>query len=375
MRALAAAIVLILLSGCDRRPDNGPVVASVIGGEPRFSRDVPKTESDRVLTGALASGLVRFDAAGQVEPGLAERWIVIDGGLRYIFRLRDAVWDDGKPVSTAQVVTILKRRLRDPANPLAPFLTAIDDVVEMTPQVLEVRLDRPRPDLLKLFAQPELAIARRVPPGGGGPFRLLASSRPLRLTPLREPDQDEDAMPRAEDDVILRGESAARAVARFQLRESDLVVGGTFDDWPVVLAAGIAPANYRVDPAAGLFGLAVARRAGLLADSEGRAAVAAAIDRSAIVGSLAPSAAVAEALLPRSAQFGNDAGAACLGLTSRPVGTPGGRRTLCRRISPAHRHPSPPRHRNARGAGRRDALPPTSQRARHDRGRGRAVTQ
>ena len=34
------------------------------------------------------------------------------------------------------------------------------------PQVIEVRLSRPRPDLLKLFAQPELALLRLRPTGG-----------------------------------------------------------------------------------------------------------------------------------------------------------------------------------------------------------------
>ncbi|HJO67849.1 MAG TPA: ABC transporter substrate-binding protein, partial [Sphingomonas sanguinis] len=77
---------------------------------------------------ALAQGLVRFDANGQIEPGLAERWIVIDGGGSYIFRLREAKWNDGTPVTAEQIVPIL-RRLVSPrsGNPLAPFLTAIDE--------------------------------------------------------------------------------------------------------------------------------------------------------------------------------------------------------------------------------------------------------
>ncbi|WP_412549698.1 ABC transporter substrate-binding protein, partial [Sphingomonas sanguinis] len=82
----------------------------------------------RVMRDALAQGLVRFDANGQIEPGLAERWIVIDGGGSYIFRLREAKWNDGTPVTAEQIVPIL-RRLVSPrsGNPLAPFLTAIDE--------------------------------------------------------------------------------------------------------------------------------------------------------------------------------------------------------------------------------------------------------
>ncbi len=90
--------------GCDRRPDSGPVVASAIGTAPRLadpSRTLPNTPT-RLLLDATAEGLVRFDASGQIEPGLAERWIVIDQGTSYIFRLRDAQWPDGSAVTADQ---------------------------------------------------------------------------------------------------------------------------------------------------------------------------------------------------------------------------------------------------------------------------------
>lgn len=91
---------------------------------PTGSTRLPLTESDtphRVLRDALAQGLVRFDANGQIEQGLAERWIVIDEGGSFIFRLREAKWNDGTPVTAEQVVPIL-RRLVSPrsGNPLAP---------------------------------------------------------------------------------------------------------------------------------------------------------------------------------------------------------------------------------------------------------------
>lgn len=297
----AALFAGMLLAACERRPDTGPVVVSVIGAPARFDGTAPDTPFERVLTDAVAEGLVRFDANGQIEPGLAERWIVIDGGLRYIFRLRSAQWSDGERITTDQVVAILNRRLRDPVNPLARYLTAIDEVVEMTPQVIEVRLNRPRPDLLKLFAQPELALPRLRPPGGGGPFRIVPG-RELLLRPAPDPnraeDEADDEGPRPEDDVRLLGERAAKAVTRFANRESDLVLGGTFVDWPIAVVGEVAPTNIRVDPAAGLFGFVVARREGLLTTPDGRAAVAAAIDRAAVIGSFAPGSVTAEALLP-----------------------------------------------------------------------------
>lgn len=170
VRTIACA-ALVLIAACDRRPDVGPVVVSAIGDAPAL-RDPARAEQrtgDRLLADSIAQGLVRFDAAGQIEPGIAERWIVIDDGTTYIFRLHDAAWPDGRPVTASEIVAILKRQIGPRArNPLAPWLTAIDTIVEMTPQVIQIELSRPRPDLLKLFAQPELAIAPPRAAGSGG---------------------------------------------------------------------------------------------------------------------------------------------------------------------------------------------------------------
>ena len=159
-------MLLLTLPSCGgppRRQGNAPVVASAIGDTAAL-RDPSTGRLDfaqRVLVGATAQGLVRFDAGGGIEPGLAERWIVIDDGRSYIFRLRQAHWPDGAPVTAAEVVRSLRRAAGARSrNALAPYLAVIDQIVEMTPQIIEVRLKRPRPDLLKLFAQPELAVLR-----------------------------------------------------------------------------------------------------------------------------------------------------------------------------------------------------------------------
>ena len=291
----------LALAGCGergQRKDDAPVVVSAIGAAAavRDPATAPLDAPARVLLGATAQGLVRFDAAGQIEPGLAERWIVIDDGRSYIFRLREAQWSDGAPVTAAQVVRALRRDVAASRSPLAPFLAVIDEIVEMTPSVIEVRLKRPRPDLLKLFAQPELAVVRNG--GGSGPFRIARADRGgIVLLPAPDPIAPEgEAAP--EETVLLRGERASLALARFMDGKSDLVLGGGVADWPLVAAAGIAPANIRSDPAIGLFGLAVARRDGFLADPANRAAIAMAIDRVEMTRALKPDWAPIETLLP-----------------------------------------------------------------------------
>lgn len=297
---LLLALALAACGGAGQRKDDAPVIVSAIGGAVRA--DDPSAGAlatpARVLLGATAEGLVRFDAAGQIEPGLAERWIVIDDGRSFIFRLREAEWADGEPVTAEQVVRALRRAAAaNSRNALAPFLAVIDEIVEMTPQVIEVRLKRPRPDLLQLFAQPELALVRAG--GGSGPFRIARSDgRGMLLRPAPDPDAPDELGPAPEQTILLRGERAASALSRFKDGQSDLILGGSFADWPIVSAAGIAPANIRTDAALGLFGLAVARRDGFLAEPANRAAVAMAIDRKALTEAISSDWAPIETLLP-----------------------------------------------------------------------------
>ena len=62
-----------------------------------------------MLLANVAQGLVRFDSAGNIVGGLAERWNVSDDGLSYIFRLASTEWPDGRKITAQQVARLLKR--------------------------------------------------------------------------------------------------------------------------------------------------------------------------------------------------------------------------------------------------------------------------
>lgn len=297
--------LLLTLSSCGpegQRKDNTPVVVSAIGSAKLLAdpSEVPIDDAQAVALSATAQGLVRFDGNGQIEPALAERWNVFDDARSYIFRLGEASWPDGQPVTAGEIVRALRRAVTANAHSrLAHYLAAIDEIVEMTPQVIEVRLKSPRPDLLNLFAQPELAVFRGRDFAGSGPFRIVGGKRDgLLLRPAETPGDDPKAAPAPQDYVRLRGEPAAVAIARFRAGVSDLVLGGSLVDWPIIEAAGIAPENIRVDRAVGLFGLAVLHRDGFLTTPQNRAAIAMAIDRDDLTSAIAPDWASAETILP-----------------------------------------------------------------------------
>jgi peptide/nickel transport system substrate-binding protein len=279
---MTALTALALLSGC-RREASGPVVVSAIGAPPHLanpSRE-PLDAPSAFLLQSVAQGLVRFDATGDVEPGLAQSWIVSNDGLRYTFRLARLDWPGGGGRITAdQVVARLKMAAAPGSrNALKPALGAIDEIDVMTDEVLEISLKSPRPNFLQLLAQPELAIVHAGQ--GAGPWRILRGEGGGLL--LGPPPPDEDAPPAETDPpLLLRGDPAGIAAARFDLGLADLAVGGTIGDLPLAQATGQATRSLAFDPVGGLFGLSFASGDGPLAKPEVRQALAMAIDRDAI---------------------------------------------------------------------------------------------
>src|SRR5687767_6048062 len=120
--------------GCGR-PDDGPIAVSAIGSAPELANPnrTALTPASALLVEATAQGLVRFDAGGEIEPALAQSWIVSDDGLRFTFRIRRAFWADGSRVTAEQVAGRLRAAAsRASRNPLKPVLGAVADIVAMT---------------------------------------------------------------------------------------------------------------------------------------------------------------------------------------------------------------------------------------------------
>jgi peptide/nickel transport system substrate-binding protein len=167
----AALAILLLLGGCGET-DNSPLLVSAIGGPPALVNPNlrPLDAASAFLIEATAQGLVRFERSGQIEAALAQRWIVSDDGLRYTFRLAPALWAGDGKASAAQVVERLRAAGGAASrNPLKPLLGAIDEIVAMTDDVLEISLKSPRANFLQLLAQPELGILYKG--RGSGPYR------------------------------------------------------------------------------------------------------------------------------------------------------------------------------------------------------------
>lgn len=291
---LSLIAALSVMYGCKLHTKDGPVVVSVIGAETQLrdpARAAPRP-ADAALLGAVAQGLVRFEADGQIRPGLAIRWAISDDGLYYTFRLDRDVADAEKVAATLRR---LFQRYRDSA--IGTKLDAVSEVVAVTPEVIEIRLSAPRSDLLPLLAQPGFAMLLQGK--GSGPLAIDGKvGRRTVLVAPKLPDIDGEAVAKPQP-VWLRGERAALAIARFQSGEARLVIGGGFDDLPYVKLAGLPAEALQIDPVNGLFGFRIARTSAFLSAVENRQALSMAIDRDAIGDALGvPGWRQAQSILP-----------------------------------------------------------------------------
>jgi len=294
---LLIAVLAMAPAACRQQP-HGEIKAIVIGGDPKLRDPAlgPLPLQDEILLQNVAQGLVRFDASGNIVPGLAERWNVSDDGLSYIFRIASAQWPDGKKINAQQIAKLLKRQLAARSrNPLKDSLGAVQDVIAMTDRVIEIQLLAPRPNLLTLLAQPQFAILRdRV---GTGPFKAATTGGAggeLGLTRSIIGSDDEETQ---HEEVLLAGASVEDAIRDFAGAKADLVIGGTFADLALAQGIRLPRGTLRYDPASGLLGLIPTHPGGGIDDPDVRKLLSQALDRGNFVNELGVTGLAARATL------------------------------------------------------------------------------
>jgi oligopeptide transport system substrate-binding protein len=138
------------------------------GAEPEtLDNSLSTGQQDDTIIGDLMVGLVTEDAQARPIPGMATEWTTSPDGLTWRFKLREAQWSDGIPV-TAEDVVFSWRRLVDPATAAryGYYLYVVKNaepinagklpasalgVSAIAERELEVRLERPAPYLLQML--------------------------------------------------------------------------------------------------------------------------------------------------------------------------------------------------------------------------------
>jgi len=213
--AAALAVTLVVggaLGGCGSHPvpapqakPEGSLTLALIGRPATLDPITVSDGTGYALDSLIFDGLVRIAPNLSPRPDLASSWRVSPDGLLYTFHLdRRARWQDGKPVTPADVAFSL-RAYRDPANgsAVAQELAVIKAVRTIGSDVVQVQLRRPfAPFLVQIATLPVLPshLLSHVAPGrpflaqsalgaqpvGTGPFklqRLTASGALLAANP------------------------------------------------------------------------------------------------------------------------------------------------------------------------------------------------
>jgi oligopeptide transport system substrate-binding protein len=191
-------VSLILVTGCAPKdnasdstpqPDSTPSANTTpqAGESMSINQDITldpakTTDSDSLMVSQyIYEGLVRLDANGEVQPAIAESWIISDDQLDYIFEIRpDAKFSDGAQITTDIIVDNFNRWF-DPQSPLHGdgnyptwleiFLafngerdaenrakSLVDGIQKVDNNTVLIHLTRPEPQLLEYIAHPAFAI-------------------------------------------------------------------------------------------------------------------------------------------------------------------------------------------------------------------------
>ncbi|MGJ8648384.1 MAG: ABC transporter substrate-binding protein [Marinomonas colpomeniae] len=129
----------------------------------------------------LFEGLVAIDKDGNIEPELAEDWVISDDGLTYTFNLRDSVtFQNGEAFNADTAKYTIDRILADDSvNPQKSLYKIITSVKATDADTLELTLSKPSADLLywlgfptAVMIEPTSEATNATNPIGTGPFKF-----------------------------------------------------------------------------------------------------------------------------------------------------------------------------------------------------------
>jgi dipeptide transport system substrate-binding protein len=164
-----------VLAGCSTGAEKGSEGSKVLNlnltGEPSSLDPAKAFDEDSLdVTNNLFEGLMRLDENHQPKPAAAEEVQVSPDGLTYTFKLREAKWSNGDPV-TAHDFEFAWKRVLDPKTAAEPafllyFIQGAEEyntgkgsadavaVKALDDRTLQVKLARPTPSFLQLTAYP-----------------------------------------------------------------------------------------------------------------------------------------------------------------------------------------------------------------------------
>ncbi len=215
--------------------------------------------ADRDINRLIFNSLVYFDDRGLPQPELAESWGISLDGTVYNFSLRvDAVWHDGAPVTSDDVLYTLSL-FKDPALPIPEDLRLFWSEIEaiaLDEHTIQFRLPEPFApflDYLTFGILPAHKLSNQTPAGliddpfnmtpvGSGPFRfeqLIVEDGQIQGVALAAFDDYFNGRPFIDQIIFRYYPDATSALAAYQAGE----IRGISQITPEILNAALAEPN------------------------------------------------------------------------------------------------------------------------------------
>ncbi|OCX58177.1 peptide ABC transporter substrate-binding protein [Thioclava sp. SK-1] len=180
-------------------------------------------------------GLVSYDPEGKLRGELAESWEVDDDG-KWTFKLRDATWHDGTPVTAADVKWTIEQTGADNSTAYRKAqmaaITHIDTPDEKTVILTTAEPAATLPGWFGHYAMPILKEgSETTSTNGAGPFKFVSQERGVKIIMEANPDyykEGEPALDRIE--AIVYSDENLR-VAALEAGDVDLI---EYVPWPAM---------------------------------------------------------------------------------------------------------------------------------------------
>jgi peptide/nickel transport system substrate-binding protein len=268
----------------------------------RIAREQDSTTFDPIYTilapdvwviNQFYSTLVRANAdATDIVPDLAESWTVSDDGTVYTFKLRDAQFSDGTPVTAEDVVFSLERVRDEETSPMRGLFTVMTKAEAPDPKTAVLTLSTASPAFMSTLAMFAASIVPKHAveaagesfgenPVGSGAFVLDEWRRGDRIILKKNPLYWEAGLPKLDGIEWIYVANDNTRVLQLKAGEVD---AATFIPWNQIAGLEADPAiNMQLDKSTRMDHILVNHAHPPLDQKSVRQALNMAIDQKAIV--------------------------------------------------------------------------------------------
>jgi peptide/nickel transport system substrate-binding protein len=212
------------------------VASDALTVDPIASSDNPSIWTELLIYDQL----VRPSKDGtKLEPGIAESWTVSPDGKEFRFKLRDAKFSDGAPVTAADVAFSLKRAAGEKSE-WGRFFRPITSYEVVDDHNIVMKLDKPFTPILNNLAMFSASILPQKlveaqgaaffeHPVGSGPFVLKSWSRGQKQELVKNPNYWEKGKPSLDAASIEVVPEDNSRVLKLKAGELDAIIGVPFN--------------------------------------------------------------------------------------------------------------------------------------------------